>query len=245
MLQRLKSIVERNDTPAGRFFDLIIQSLILVSLITFSVETLPNLSPRTAVWLHRIELITVVIFTLEYLLRFVVADSKRGFVFSFYGLVDLLAIAPFYIATGLDLRSIRAFRFLRLFRAFKIARYNKAIRRFHRAFIIVREELVLFIAVTLLLIYFAAVGIYYFENEAQPDKFASVFHSLWWSVVTLTTVGYGDVYPITIGGRIFTFFMLLTGVGIISIPAGLLASALSKARELEDAADASPSPGRR
>jgi voltage-gated potassium channel len=245
MLNRLKSIVERNDTPAGRFFDLIIQSLILLSLITFSVETLPNLSPSTAVWLHRIELITVVIFTLEYLLRFVVADSKRGFVFSFYGLVDLLAIAPFYIATGLDLRSIRAFRFLRLFRAFKIARYNKAIRRFHRAFIIVREELVLFIAVTLLLIYFAAVGIYYFENEAQPDKFASVFHSLWWSVVTLTTVGYGDVYPITVGGRIFTFFMLLTGVGIISIPAGLLASALSKARELEDAADASPSPRRR
>jgi voltage-gated potassium channel len=245
MLNRLKSIVERNDTPAGRFFDLIIQSLILLSLITFSVETLPNLSPSTAVWLHRIELITVVIFTLEYLLRFVVADSKRAFVFSFYGLVDLLAIAPFYIATGLDLRSIRASRFLRLFRAFKIARYNKAIRRFHRAFIIVREELVLFIAVTLLLIYFAAVGIYYFENEAQPDKFASVFHSLWWSVVTLTTVGYGDVYPITVGGRIFTFFMLLTGVGIISIPAGLLASALSKARELEDAADASPSPRRR
>jgi len=238
MLQRLKSIVERNDTPAGRAFDLIIQSLILLSLITFSVETLPDLSPTAARWLHRIEAVTVIIFTLEYLLRFVVADSKRGFVFSFYGLVDLLAIAPFYIATGLDLRSIRAFRFLRLFRAFKIGRYNKAIRRFHRAFIIVREELVLFVSVTLLLIYFAAVGIYYFEHEAQPEKFASVFHSLWWSVVTLTTVGYGDVYPITVGGRIFTFFILLTGVGIISIPAGLLASALSKAREFEDAADA-------
>lgn len=241
MLPRLKSIVERNDTPAGRAFDLVIQSLILLSLITFSVETLPDLSPRAALWLRRIEIVTVAIFTLEYLLRVLVADNKRGFVFSFYGLVDVLAIAPFYIATGLDLRSIRAFRFLRLFRAFKIARYNKAIRRFHRAFIIVREELVLFLSVTLLLIYFAAVGIYYFEHEAQPDKFASVFHSLWWSVVTLTTVGYGDVYPITVGGRIFTFFMLLTGVGIISIPAGLLASALSKARELEDAHDAAPS----
>jgi voltage-gated potassium channel len=245
MLNRLKAIVERNDTPAGRVFDLVIQSLILLSLITFSIETLPNLSPTTVRWLYGIEAVTVIIFTLEYLLRFVVAESKRAFVFSFYGLVDLLAIAPFYIATGLDLRSIRAFRFLRLFRAFKIARYNKAIRRFHRAFIIVREELVLFVSVTLLLIYFAAVGIYYFEHEAQPDKFASVFHSLWWSVVTLTTVGYGDVYPITVGGRVFTFFILLTGVGIISIPAGLLASALSKARELEDAAESSPSAGGR
>ena len=78
------------------------------------------------------------------------------------------------------------------------------------------------------------VGIYYFENEAQPEVFSSVFHSLWWSVCTLTTVGYGDVYPVTTGGKIFTFVVLATGLGIISVPAGLVASALSKARELED-----------
>ena len=85
----------------------------------------------------------------------------------------------------------------------------------------------------MLLIYFSAVGIYYFENDAQPEKFASVFHSMWWSVVTLTTVGYGDVYPVTVGGRLFTFIVLLVGLGFVSVPAGLLAAALSKAREME------------
>jgi len=85
-----------------------------------------------------------------------------------------------------------------------------------------------------MLLYFSAVGIYYFENEAQPDKFASVFHSLWWSVATLTTVGYGDVYPVTVGGKVFTFLVLLIGLGIVSVPAGLVASALSKARAMED-----------
>ncbi|MFH1922932.1 MAG: potassium channel family protein, partial [Planctomycetota bacterium] len=74
------------------------------------------------------------------------------------------------------------------------------------------------------------VGIYFFESEAQPDQFASVFHCLWWSVVTLTTVGYGDVYPVTIGGKIFTAFVLIAGIGIIAVPTGLLASALTRAR---------------
>lgn len=237
MRERLKSIIEYNDSPAGRAFDLTIQALIVVSLVTFSIETLPNLSPTTYSWLYAVEVVTVVIFTIEYLLRVALADEKRAFVFSFFGVIDLLAILPFYVATGVDLRSVRAFRFLRLFRAFKMARYSKAVRRFHRAFIIAREELVLFVIITLILLYFSAVGIYYFENEAQPDKFASVFHSLWWSVATLTTVGYGDIYPITVGGKIFTFGVLLIGLGIVAVPAGLVASALSKAREQEDASE--------
>lgn len=237
MLDRLKQIVEHDDTPAGRAFDLAIQSLIVLSLITFSVETLPNLSSNAQWRLYAIEIATVVIFTVEYLLRVLLSDEKRKFVFSFFGLIDLMAILPFYIATGIDLRAIRAFRFLRLFRAFKIVRYSKAIRRFHRAFIIAREELVLFIIVTVMLMYFSAVGIYYFEHDAQPKQFASVFHSLWWSVATLTTVGYGDIYPVTVGGKIFTFGVLLIGLGIVSVPAGLVASALSKARAMEEASD--------
>jgi voltage-gated potassium channel len=237
VFDRLKRIVEYNDTPAGRAFDLAIQALIVLSLVTFSVETLPDLSPTAQWWLYTIEVVTVVIFTGEYLLRFFLSDEKTKFVFSFFGVIDLMAILPFYIATGIDLRSIRAFRFLRLFRAFKIVRYSKAIRRFHRAFIIAREELVLFIIVTMMLMYFSAVGIYYFEHEAQPKQFASVFHSLWWSVATLTTVGYGDIYPVTVGGKLFTFGVLLIGLGIVSVPAGLVASALSKARAMEEASD--------
>jgi len=92
---------------------------------------------------------------------------------------------------------------------------------------------VLFMIITLVLIFITSAGIYYFENEAQPEVFSSIFHSAWWSMVTLTTVGYGDVYPITLGGKIFTFFVLMIGVGFVTVPAGLVATALSKARELE------------
>lgn len=79
-----------------------------------------------------------------------------------------------------------------------------------------------------IMLYLSAVGIYYFEHQAQPELFQSVFHSLWWAVTTLTTVGYGDMYPITVGGRIFTFFVLMIGLGIVAVPTGLIASAMSK-----------------
>lgn len=229
----LKKIIDNNQHPVGRAFDLMIQGLILTSLISFSIETLPNLTERSHRWLRMIETVIVIVFTVEYVLRILVAENKLKFIFSFYGLMDLLAILPYYMTTRVDLRSARAFRFLRLFRAFKMVRYSAAIQRFHRAFLIAREEIVLFVIVTVILIYFAAVGIYYFEHEAQPKVYASVFHSLWWSVVTLTTVGYGDMYPITVGGRVFTFAILLIGLGVVSVPAGLVASALQKAREMD------------
>lgn len=230
---RLKDIVERNDTRAGRLFDIAIQLLIVISLVSFSVETLPDLAPAIQSFLRYIEIACVAAFTVEYLLRIAVADRPLGFVLSFFGLVDLAAILPFYVTTGVDLRSLRAVRLLRLFRALKLVRYSAAIRRFHRAFIIAREELVLFASVTALLLYFAAVGIYYCERDAQPEAFRSVFDGLWWAVATLTTVGYGDVYPITAGGKVFTFVILMVGLGVVSVPAGLVASALARAREEE------------
>lgn len=226
----IKAIVERNDTAAGRTFDLCVQALILLSIVTFSIETLPDLENSTREALGIMETFVVIIFTLEYLLRLYVSDRTLNYVFSFYGIIDVVAIVPFYFSSGIDLRSLRIFRMLRLFRILKLLRYNKAIRRFYRAFIIAKEEIVLFGVVTIMLLYLSAVGIYYFENTAQPEAFKSIFHSLWWAVVTLTTVGYGDVYPITVGGRVFTFVILMIGLGIVAVPAGLLASALSKAR---------------
>jgi len=230
----LKQIIEDSDTRAGRMFDLMIQLLIVLSLITFSIETLPDLSGRVRRTLHVLEILTVLIFTVEYLLRLWVADRRLGFVFSFFGLIDLLAIVPFYLSIGADFRSFRAVRLLRLFRILKIVRYSKAIQRFHMALLIAKEELVLFGLVAVLVLYLAAAGIYHFENPAQPEAFASVFHSLWWAVCTLTTVGYGEIYPITAGGKVFTTLVLATGLGIISVPAGIVASALSRAREMED-----------
>lgn len=232
-METLKRIVEASDTKLGRTFDLAVQTLIILSLVSFSVETLPGLSERYVALLGKIETVCVLIFTVEYLLRVLVATNRLGFITSFFGMVDLLAIAPFYLSTGIDLRAVRAFRLLRLFRILKLVRYSRAIRRLMMALRLAKEELILFMAVSGIVLYLSAVGIYYCEREAQPEVFKSVFHSLWWSVVTLTTVGYGDMYPITTGGKIFTFFILLVGLGLVSVPAGLVASSLSAARNIE------------
>jgi voltage-gated potassium channel len=211
-------------------FDFAIQGLIIASLVCFSIETIPGISDSTRNMLRAIEIGTVGIFTLEYSARVIVADNRLSFIFSFYGVIDLLAVLPFYVSTGLDLRSIRALRLLRIFRILKLVRYSKAMQRFAMAFRIAREELLLFLFVTLILFYLSAVGIYYFEHDVQPNEFSSVFSSLWWAVITLTTVGYGDVYPVTIGGRVFTTLILLLGLGIVAVPAGIISSALGKAR---------------
>jgi|TARA_B110000261_G_scaffold33107_1_gene38171 voltage-gated potassium channel len=234
MKKQLWLILEDTTTKRGRYFDYFIQILILLSLVSFSLDTLPNLNYNTRVFLDYFEVISIVIFTIEFLLRIYVSKKPLSYIFSFYGIIDILAILPFYLNRVFDLRFLRAFRIFRIFRALKLLRYNKALNRFRIAFKIVKEEVTLFFIVTLVLIFITSAGIYFFENEAQPEVFKSVFHSAWWSIVTLTTVGYGDVYPITLGGKIFTFFVLMIGVGLVTVPAGLVATALSKARELED-----------
>jgi len=105
----------------------------------------------------------------------------------------------------------------------------KAVERYKNAVYSIRSELLIFISATIFLIYLSSIGIYYFENTAQPEVFSSVFDCMWWSVATLTTVGYGDVYPITLGGRIFTFFILMIGLSVVAVPAGLFATALQNA----------------
>lgn len=103
-----------------------------------------------------------------------------------------------------------------------------ALDHYRNAYNKVKSELLIFFTLTLIMIYLSAAGIYFFENPAQPENFSSIFTSLWWAVATLTTVGYGDIYPVTAGGRIFTFFILMIGLGIVAVPSGLIASGLSK-----------------
>ena len=224
---------EKLGDTLGRPIELLIQFLIVVSLITFSLETLPDLTPAVQRLLDTIEAVCVFAFLGEYLARLWFAPNRFAFVFSFFGFVDLIAIIPFFASGLVDLRFARAFRLLRIIRILKLARYNAAARRFHTALLLAKEEIVLFLAMTGIVLFLSAVGIYHFEHEAQPEQFSSVFHSLWWAITTLTTVGYGDVYPVTTGGRIFTFMVLLVGLGVVSVPAGLVSAALLKARTLE------------
>ena len=130
---------------------------------------------------------------------------------------------------GMDLKSLRAVRLFRLLRLLKFLRYQDTLAKLKQSFDDVKIELFLFSFATLLLIYFSSVGIYFFENEAQPEAFSSIFAAMWWSVATLTTVGYGDIYPITAGGKIFSTFIVFIGLGLVAIPTGIVASSLTKA----------------
>ncbi|MFS4415804.1 ion transporter [Maribacter sp. 2307ULW6-5] len=231
--EKIRRVIEETDTRAGRIFDLGIQALIIFSILVYSIGTLPSLSEKWMRILNIVDIVCYVVFTIEYFGRIYIAKNKLKYIFSFYGIIDLIAILPFLFARQFDLRAIRALRVFRLISALKISKYNDSLRRFTIALKIIQPELVLFFIITGIFLFLSSAGIYYFEHAAQPESFASIFHSLWWAIITLTTVGYGDVYPITVGGRIFTFFILLLGLGIITIPTGLIASALSTARNMQ------------
>ncbi|MBK9245432.1 MAG: ion transporter [Burkholderiales bacterium] len=218
----------------GRW-ELPIELLVVANLIALAFETLPDLSPfwRQALW--SFEVFCAAVYTFEYAVRLHLARPRLKYATSFYGIIDLLAILPFYLMVAFNLQAVRAFRLLRLLRLFKLVRYTKAVQRFRRAFAIARDDLVLFGVSAMIVLYLAAIGIYHFEHEVQPERYASVFDSLWWAVATLTTVGYGDIYPVTPGGRLFTFFVLMLGLGFVAVPSGLIASALSRVRAEEAA----------
>lgn len=209
--------------------------LILYSVVTFSLETLPNLNESFRQFINYSEIVVVGLFTLEYAYRIYTAKHGWRFVFSFYGVIDLLAILPFYLGMFVDLKTLRLLRLLRWLRILKLARYNSALMRFGRSIYYAKEELIIFSLASFVILYLSAVGIYHFEHEAQPENYRSIFDALWWAVATLTTVGYGDIYPITFGGRLFTFGVLMVGLGMIAVPTGIVASSLSAIRrELEE-----------
>ncbi len=223
MKSLLYRIVIESDTKAGRFFDLLIQFLIVLSLVSFSIETLPRLSNNFKNILNNFELFCVVIFSLGYTSQ----SHPRNTYSASLGLLifsqSSLSISLLVLTYGLS-----EYLGLRLFRIFKLFKYNSAINRFGTAFRTVQKELLVFMVGTIFMLYVSAVGIYYFENPVQPDRFKSVFHSMWWAVTSLTTVGYGDMYPITAGGKLFTTIVLFIGMGMVAIPTGLLASAFSQ-----------------
>jgi voltage-gated potassium channel len=231
MKEQLYLIIHTREDWRGKLFDHVIQTLILLSIITHSVETVPKFK---AYWnfFNNLEAVFMLLFIIEYVLRIFTARYKKQFIFSFYGMVDFLAIVPGLLTVGLvDLRFLRILRLLRIFRVLKLLRYSEALNRMVSAFKEIKEELVIFSVLSCMILYISAAGIYYFEHKVQPEAFSSIPQSLWWAVATLTTVGYGDIYPVTAGGRIFTTVILFIGIGIISVPSALLAHALGKINE--------------
>ena len=220
--EKLRAIIEGNIVSG------IIQFLILAAAVVFVLES-DSTTDRHVVYFIILDWIFFLLFSIEYILRVYIEPRKRDFIFSFYGIIDLLAILPsLFLLPGF--RILRILRFLRIFRIFKATRFILAVDRLAEALREIRRELLALAILSLMLVYLAACGIHYFEREAQPEDFGSIFDSMWWAIVTLTTVGYGDVFPKTPGGKIFTALVTLVGVGLIAIPSGLLASALTEAR---------------
>lgn len=213
-----------------RVLEYISQLVIIYSLVIYALETEPALEGNS--FLFYSEIVVLGFFLVEYVIRIITAERKKEYLFSFYGIVDFLAIAPIILTFGLfDLRFTRIFRLLRLLRILKFAKYGKSTSILKDAFIEVKGELTIFTFLAMIVIYIASVGIYTFEHEMQPDNFKSIAQSMWWAVATLTTVGYGDVYPMTAAGKFFTAVILFVGLGIVAVPSGLLASALTNARK--------------
>jgi voltage-gated potassium channel len=219
----------------GAVFSGIIQFLIVTSAVTFVLETEPDLKQ----YKHYFDILDwtfLLLFAMEYTLRIYTALKRRAFIFSFFGIVDLLAILPAIVLIP-GFRVLRILRVLRVFRIFKATRFILAVDRMIDALSEVRRELFALVILSLMFVYLAACGIYYFERDAQPEDFGSISDAMWWAIVTLTTIGYGDVYPITPVGKTFTALVALVGVGLIAIPSGLLASVLTQARVEEEQAE--------
>jgi len=208
----------------GAICDRIVYVLIFYATLTFALETLPEARQFAAFFLWS-ERVTVGIFAIEYVLRAVLVG--RGYVLGAYGLIDLAAVLPSLVSMGVaDLRVLRILRFMRLLRLAKLRKYGLAWEHFSAALASIKEELIVYLVLTTALLFLSSVGIYYCERDAQPEAFRSFFHAMWWSIATLTTVGYGDVYPVTGFGKVFTGLILVIGVSVLSVPSALIASAL-------------------
>lgn len=230
--------------------DLFLIVLISLNVIAIVVESVKPLRENYKVAFENFELFSVIVFTIEYLLRIWTANENPKFSKPVtgnirYGLtavamVDLLAILPFWLPlVGLDLRFLRIVRIFRIFRLFKIARYVRALTLINQVVKEKREELMISIVFTLFMLLITSTLMYYVENNAQPDNFSSIPQTMWWSIATLTTVGYGDVYPITGLGKLLGGLIAILGVGLFALPTGILASGfseqLSKSKNVENA----------
>lgn len=223
----------------SKLFDIIIIFLIILNLITVITETF-KIPHNLIVVMTYIEIISVIIFTIEYALRVWTADllypqysvvmSRIKYIFSFMALIDLLSILPFYLpfVIPLDLRVLRTLRIIKLFRILKINRYTSALQTIAEVFKRKSSQLISSMFVVLLLMIMASVLMYNVENDAQPDKFSNALDTMWWSVATLTTVGYGDVYPITAVGRVLATIIAFLGIGMVAVPTGIITSGFSE-----------------
>ncbi len=234
--QRVHTLLhpELGNTHMDRALNGFIIILILLNVIAVMLETIPEIHLPHQAFFHYFDLISVVIFSVEYVLRVWSCVHEEKYSHPVYGrlrymvspeaIIDLLAILPFYIHVfvGLDLRVLRILRLFRFLRLFRLTSYMRATKLIVNVFRSVFNQLLLSLVLVLTLIVVSSSLVYFPEHAAQPKVFTSIPTTIWWSVVSLTTVGYGDMIPITVIGRIFTGVILLAGVALFALPAGII-----------------------
>jgi len=222
--KRLYEIIFEADTPRGKVFDVALLVVILISILLVLLESVPSINARHRSALRIMEWVITGIFTVEYFIRILVVKHPFRYVTSFYGIIDLLAVVPTYLSLvfvgSQSLAVIRAIRLLRIFRIFKLNRYTMAGKNLTLAMKASREKIFvfLFFVINVVLI----VGTLMYLIEGPENGFTSIPTSIYWAIVTMTTVGYGDISPQTPGGQLLAGLLMIAGYAIIAVPTGIV-----------------------
>jgi voltage-gated potassium channel len=219
---RIHDYLEHN-----RSFNATLLTFIILNTIAISLESIQSINDQYSYYFDAFEVFSVGLFTVEYVLRvWSYRGSKVRYLLSPLAIVDLLAVLPFYIPLliPMDLRFVRLFRVFRFIRVLKIARYSASLQLFARVLAKRKEELLVSILAIFIVLIISSVLMYFIEREYEPDKFGTIPHALWWGIVTLTTVGYGDVVPTSVAGKILASFVAILSIGLFTLPSGIIAA---------------------
>lgn len=239
---RWYEIIFEADTPKGKLFDVILLFAILGSLLAIMLETVEELYTPYATVFRYVEWGFTALFTVEYILRIMVVRNPRYYIFSFYGIIDLLSILPTYLAIVLSgahyFMAIRSIRLIRVFRILKMVRFLGEANMLGRALRASRIKITVFIVVVMCAVFI--MGTLMYMVEGRENGFTSIPTSIYWCIVTLTTVGYGDIAPQTTLGQIIASAIMILGYGIIAVPTGIVTSEMAKANQANPAGEAAP-----
>ncbi len=226
-------VVFEADTPAGKRFDVVLLWTILVSVALVILDSVASIHARYGAWLYRAEWVLTGLFSVEYLARLASAPRPWRYARSFFGVVDLLAIVPTYLSLFLagsqTLLVIRALRMLRVFRVLKLGRYVREAAVLQQALRASRPKIAVFLYTVLTLV--MLIGTLMYVIEGPERGFTSIPTSIYWAIVTLTTVGYGDISPATPAGRLLASMAMILGYGIIAVPTGIVTVEMARARD--------------
>ncbi|WP_228850036.1 ion transporter [Halocynthiibacter styelae] len=200
--------------------------LIGLSAVAIALETVPGLPDWAGSLLWKFEVFILSVFILEYALKVICSPKPLKYIFSFWGIIDLLSCAPALALLNPHWQAVRTLRLMRILRMLKPFHSSRILFRLRDALHLVKGELYVFGILSGVMLYISSVGIYLFEHDAQPDVFTSIPESFWWAIASFTTVGYGDMVPITTGGRFFTAIVLFIGLGIVAVPSAIITTAL-------------------